>query len=139
MNTPTDEADVSFTATMTDVRLKSSLADYEGQLQLHVPLRITDFANGLNPSAPKEDKATTQPAALDIVVPCVATPAVAIGSACAITTTADTIAPGAVLEGKRAIWETDQIEVRDGGSSGAAARSTRRCSRPRASSLPSRT
>jgi hypothetical protein len=37
-----------------------------------------------------------------------------------VTTTADATVPGAVVEGKRAIWELGQIEVLDGGADGIA-------------------
>ncbi len=37
-----------------------------------------------------------------------------IGADCSLFTTADTLLPGSALEGRRAIWQTDQIEVRDG-------------------------
>ncbi len=33
---------------------------------------------------------------------------------CSLATTADTLLPGSALEGRRAIWQTQEIEVRDG-------------------------
>ena len=47
-------------------------------------------------------------------VPCTATSDPNVGSNCSLFTTADTLLPGIALEGRRAIWQTDQIEVRDG-------------------------
>ena len=35
-------------------------------------------------------------------------------------TTADTLAPGSLVEGKRAIWQSDQVRVYDGGPDGQA-------------------
>ena len=40
----------------------------------------------------------------------------AMGRSCNLTTSADTLAAGAVLEGRRAIWEASQVEVFDGGA-----------------------
>jgi len=115
--TATDEADVGITATFTDVRKKdASLSDYDGQVLVRLPLRATDSAAGPD----QDDTATGQNYPFDVVVPCVPTPLEAIGSACVMATTADSIAPGAVREGKRTIWETDQIRVYDGGSTGVA-------------------
>jgi len=109
--------DMSIAAAATDVRNKdASLSDYQGELQLRLPFRITDMANG---DAGTED-GTVQDTTLDIPVPCIPTPLDTIGSACSVTTTADTVMPGAVTAGKRAIWETNQIQVYDGGSTGTA-------------------
>ena len=36
-------------------------------------------------------------------------------SLCEITTTLDTLIPGALAEGRRAIWALDQVKVYDGG------------------------
>jgi hypothetical protein len=115
MGTPADDADVSIVASVTDVRNRDDLSDYEGELQLRLPLRITDGANGDNGT-----EQATGDTTLDVAVPCTATPVATIGSACAIATTADTLVPGAVREGKRAIWATDQIRLYDGGSTGEA-------------------
>jgi hypothetical protein len=41
-----------------------------------------------------------------------------IGSTCSATTTADAVVPGAVLEGRRSIWEFGKVQVFDGGSDG---------------------
>jgi hypothetical protein len=53
-------------------------------------------------------------------VQCTATPASPAGSSCAVSTTADAVAPGAVREGKRAIWATKGVQVMDGGADGLA-------------------
>ena len=41
-STPPDEADVRFTVSIADVRRRSDLADYTGELQLDADIRITD-------------------------------------------------------------------------------------------------
>jgi hypothetical protein len=115
--TPVDEADVNIGVSATDVRNRdASLSDYQGELQLRLPLRITDSANG----DAGNEQATVQDTTLDVAVPCIPTPLDTIGSACNVTTTADTVAPGAVTEGKRSIWETNQLKLYDGGSTGQA-------------------
>ena len=53
-----------------------------------------------------------------VIVPCAATGDATVGSTCSITTTANTLAPGAAVEGQRAIWETGQVRVSDGGADG---------------------
>jgi hypothetical protein len=119
--TTEDEADMNISVSVTDVRNKPSLTDYEGELLLRLPTRITDMANALPSTTDFSDRATVVPANFDVVVPCSATASETIGSTCSITTSADSVAPGAVQEGKRAIWATNQIQVLDGGFDGQAA------------------
>jgi hypothetical protein len=54
-----------------------------------------------------------------VTVPCNTTADTGIGSACTITTMADAVSPGAVKEGKRAIWELGQMRLFDGGADGS--------------------
>ena len=49
---------------------------------------------------------------------CAATPDAGIGGLCSATTSFDAVVPGAIKEGKRAIWQLGQVEVSDGGSDG---------------------
>jgi hypothetical protein len=119
--TPEDEADVNISVSVTDVRNKPSLSDYEGQLLLRLPLRITDMANADPSTTDFTRRGTVSSSNFDVVVPCSATASEAIGSTCNITTSADSIAPGAVQEGRRAIWATNQIQLHDGGADGQAA------------------
>jgi streptogramin lyase len=115
-STPADEADVQYTASIKDVRRASDLADYTGTLEARIPLRITDRLNSPYPAG--RTAATTQGFDFSFAVPCAATgdPSdTTIGAACALTTTADSIAPGAVVEGARAIWEYGPVRVYDGG------------------------
>ena len=65
-----DEADVAVVVSVTDVRRRSGLGDYTGELALRLPLRITDRDNGGTSST---DHGTVQDAALDVPVPCAAT------------------------------------------------------------------
>jgi hypothetical protein len=101
---------------VTDVRKQSDLSDYTGELQATETIRITDHGNGLN----EDEPGTTQDTSFPVTVPCSATAATTIGSTCAISTTADAIAPGAVREGARSNWQLGTIQVFDGGSDGVA-------------------
>jgi Tol biopolymer transport system component len=116
--TPEDEADAKLTFFAKDVRNKSDLSDYTGELQGRQSLRLTDKANGYGGAS-----ATAQDLAYSFTVPCAATTDTTIGSECNLATTADTLVPGTVKEGKRAIWELGQLQVFDGGSDGLASTS----------------
>ncbi len=59
------------------------------------------------------------PISFEFNVPCATTPSDAtIGSTCAVSTTANTLVPGQVLERQRAIWQLGTVEVDDGGTDG---------------------
>jgi len=111
-----DEANVRLVAAVTDVRRKAGLADYSGQLQAVLPLRITDSNNG-----PASDERATGDTTFTFAIPCTATADPNSGGACQVTTTVDALSPGAVVEGKQSIWEVGAVQVRDGGSDGVAA------------------
>jgi hypothetical protein len=112
--TTADEADVRFVASITDVRRKSDLADYTGQLQANPSLRITDRFNGPG------ETGTMQDVNFALTVPCVATASATVGGTCSVTTTADALAAGTVKESRRAIWQLGQVRVYDGGPDGLA-------------------
>jgi hypothetical protein len=110
-----DQADVDITAQITDVRWTSDLSDYTGELEGILGLRITDRSNGPAGNTP----ATVADAPLRFVFSCAATGA-GIGGDCNVTTTADTLVPGLVTEGKRSVWEVSDVKVYDGGPDGDA-------------------
>jgi hypothetical protein len=112
--TTADEADARFVTSITDVRRKSDLADYTGQLQANTTLRITDRFNGPG------ETGTMQDLNYALTVPCVATANTSVGATCALTTTADALAAGTVKESRRSIWELGQVRVYDGGPDGLA-------------------
>jgi hypothetical protein len=114
-STPADEADVRVAAAITDVRNKADLSDYTGELEARLTLRITDTSNGTSGS----DPATSVDTPLRIRIPCTATSSTS-GSTCSIATTADSVVPGLVPEGRRSIWELGPIQVFDGGADGLA-------------------
>ena len=45
-STETDEADVAIRVNMIDVRVRGSLADYAGELEARMPVRLSDRSNG---------------------------------------------------------------------------------------------
>ena len=113
-STAADEADVKVTVNATDVRNKADLTDYTGQLKAVDVLRIVDRDNG------PPESATVQDTPLSFTVPCTATTSTTIGSACSLSTTADSVVPNTVKEGRRAIWQMGKVDVYDGGADGVA-------------------
>jgi len=108
-------SDVRVSAGLTDVRNRSDLSDYTGELEARLTLRITDAYSG----ASGADPATSVDAPLRITIPCSGTSSTT-GSSCSITTTANTVIPGVVPQGKRSIWELGPVQVFDGGADGLA-------------------
>jgi uncharacterized repeat protein (TIGR01451 family) len=111
-----DQGDLDIKAQITDVRLKSDLSDYAGELEGLIDLRITDRSSGPATSTP----ATAMNAPLRFVFTCVPTGTGNIGGQCNVATTADTITPGFVTEGKRSVWALSAVKVYDGGADGDA-------------------
>ena len=113
--TPADEADVNATLSLEDVRRQGTLADYAGELQAALAVRLTDGASGPSQS----DRATVSDLSFRITVPCAPTAGTA-GSTCSVATSFDAVVPGSAQERKRSIWALDQVEVFDGGADGLA-------------------
>ena len=108
--TAADEADVAIEARITDVRVRSTLADYTGTLGLVSTVRITDKNNGTGP-----EPATLTDLDMRAFMPCAATTGTA-GATCSLNTSYDAIAPGTVVESRRSVWELGRVRVSDGGS-----------------------
>jgi hypothetical protein len=108
--------DVALSASSTDVRLRSGLGDYAGELQARIALQITDRSSGPGGNEP----ATVQSIDFRFTVPCTTTGSPSIGSNCAVSTTANALAPGTVKDGARAMWQLGQVDLYDGGADGAA-------------------
>jgi galactose oxidase-like protein/Kelch motif protein len=117
--TPADEEDIAISGSMTDVRNKAGLSDYTGELQVKVPIRITDKLNG----PAQTDGGTVEDFAYSVTMPCTATGDTTVGSTCSMSTTEDSLAPNSVVAGKRAIQRIGQVDIYDGGSDGVAATS----------------
>jgi len=124
------DADVAITQNIQDVRCQGSTTacgttntaagpDYVGSLQTRLSLRITDHNNNDPniPGDPFDDAATGTFPNFPITSPCTNT-ANTTGASCVTTTTANTLVPGALVEGKRGIVEVSQVQVFDGGPDG---------------------
>ncbi len=108
-----DDADVNFSFNLTDVRHQGgTLADYTGELEATTVVRVTDRVGG-----PANEPATVADVVFPVTVPCTAT-ATAPGATCAVATSFDALVPGTVPEGKRTIWQLEQVRVDDGGADG---------------------
>ena len=114
--TPADEADVTLRVLMTDVR-SSGLADYTGQLRATTGIRITDRDNAASAGSPA---ATVVDDLLAWTVPCTGTTDTGIGSTCSVTTSVDSVVPGAIKERRRSVWQLKKVLVLDGGPDGLA-------------------
>ena len=107
--TSADEADVTVSVAATDVRERAGLDDHAGDLVARFVLRITDRGSAGVPGG-GDEPATVSDMPLDVPVQCAPT-AGSEGAACAASTTVDALVPGAVEEGRRAIWSLGQVEV----------------------------
>jgi hypothetical protein len=110
-------ADVNLATRITDVRKKSDLSDYTGQLQLTTTARITDKNNGSGAGG-GTDSATVTDSAFPATVPCTGTSDTTIGSTCSLSTTFNAVSPGSVVAEKRANWQLGTINLFDGGTDG---------------------
>ncbi len=113
-NTPADEADIGFSATVTDVRDAGTGFDYTGKVVLSSAIRITDRTNGND----QMTAATVQDTTLGVPFDCVATSSNLVGSICSLSTTADTLVPGFAKEGSRAVISAFSVELLDAGADG---------------------
>jgi hypothetical protein len=126
---PPDDSDVLMVGSVTDVRCIGSTtacgnanvsdgADYIGQLQGNVTVRITDHWNSVSAGGGAESGTV-----VDIPFPmpfnCVNTTDNDIGGLCSLDTSVNAIVAGVAKDRKRAIWELGQINVSDGGSDGS--------------------
>ena len=90
-------ADVVLEASITDVRNKSGLADYAGELQARVTLRITDKVNG----GSLTESGTLGDRTFAFTLPCSPTGGAAnVGSTCSVQTGANAVVPGIVAVGQ---------------------------------------
>jgi hypothetical protein len=106
--------DVEVNASVSDVRTRGTLADYTGELEVEHGVQITDRANG--PGA--DEAGTVESSPFRFAVPCAPTASTTVGSTCTLTSSFNSILPGSIVAGKRAIWELGEIDVFDGGADG---------------------
>jgi Tol biopolymer transport system component len=116
--TPADEADLRIEASLSDVRNASDQSDYSGQVLVSSVLRITDRASGFGGVS-----ATISDLRFDVPVTCTPSAPSPNGSDCQILTTADTLVPGMIAEGKRTVVSTFSVDVLDAGLDGNIAAS----------------
>jgi CBS domain-containing protein len=121
-----DQGDAQFSVSFTDIREKTTLLDYTGELQAKVTLRITDRYNGLCDGCPQPGTVTDVP--FSFPVPCSTTPDTTIGASCAVTTTANTVPP-------RHGQGVQALELAVGQASDLRRRTRRRCGDCRQHSL----
>jgi hypothetical protein len=113
--TPADESDLSIAVNAEDVRKKSDLSDYAGELRLSAVVRATDKRNSPSPTPSGLGAATLKDVTFGPSVPCATTSDTAVGSTCAVSTTVNTLIPGLIVGGARTIWELGQVNLNDGG------------------------
>src|SRR4051812_16833538 len=129
---PPEDADIFTAVNITDVRCTAATSgaicnsanssggqDYSGEIQVVVRSRVTDHNNG--PSLTEAATLTDIP--FPYSAPCVDTADTSVGGTCALSTTFNTVVPGAIKETKRTSWEMDQVEVFDGGPDGRSSTS----------------
>jgi hypothetical protein len=126
INSPPLQNNVFINISTSDVRCRTAASsscgsanaaagpDYTGQLDERAVLRLTD--RDYSPI----DSGTTIAIPSRVTVPCSSTASTSVGSTCAITTTANSVAPGWVKTGTRAVWEMGPVQLFDGGASGSA-------------------
>ena len=125
-----DDSNVAVTAELTDVRCSGSGpacgpanaaggADYAGELQADMQVRLTDRYNGASAGG-GTDPATVVDFPFPVNLSCAATGSTAVGGSCAITTSVTAVVPGAVRDGDRAVVQLGQVQVSDGGPDGVA-------------------
>jgi hypothetical protein len=115
-----DEADVNVRLEITDVRRQADLEDYSGEVEAVVEVGITDRFNGVGVGG-DTSAATVITFPFPVTAACTPTASTSVGSTCEVTTSFDALVPGAIAEGKRAIWALGQARVFDGGSDGTTA------------------
>jgi WD40 repeat protein len=111
--TPADEADLALRVQITDVREQGTLADYVGEVEAQAMTRMTDHEGAIT--------ATAGDVRFPLTTQCSPTADTSIGSTCSLTTTLDTLIPGAVVERARTILQLGQVRVVDGGPDGDTA------------------
>ena len=120
---PPDDSNLDITTTLTDVRCKGATtacgnanmaggSDYAGDLTAVLDVRLTDK----DVSIPQ----ITQDFPFPVTVPCVTTASTSEGASCSLATSANAVVPGAITDGKRAIWALNEVQVFDGGPDGLA-------------------
>jgi hypothetical protein len=117
-STPEDEADVRIYVRAGDVVCRATNAacpsgagsEFTGSLLFDARFRLTDRNSGFGGVS-----ATTQDSDLQVPLSCAGTPSSPHGSTCTAVTSADTLIPGYVTEGKRSVFSFLDVTLRDPG------------------------
>ncbi len=107
--------DLKVDANVNQVFYKN-LTPYTGSLRAELPVRITDRDNTPRPGGP--GAGTSEPFLYGFDIPCIPDPDPQLGSDCSLSTTADTLVPGTLAAGLRAIWQVGRARVDDSGADG---------------------
>jgi hypothetical protein len=124
---PPEDSDMFIAMKMSDVRCRPATAgavcpapntadgpDYTGELQLLATSRIIDHYNGSN----LDEAATVVDIPLPVNATCAATADTSVGGTCSVTTTFNTVVPGAIRDSMRTVWQLGQVQILDGGADG---------------------
>lgn len=111
--TGADEADLKIQSEISDVRNASDQSDYSGQVLLASVLRISDRASGFGGVS-----GTASDLRFDVPIACTPSAVAPSGSDCQLLTTADSLVPGMISEGKRSVISTHSFQVLDAGTDG---------------------
>ena len=124
---PPDDSCAPNATSIEDVRCRgvsggcaAAGADYTGELEVRVTVRITDHWNAVALGG-GPDPATGQEIDLRIPALCAATSDPATGGTCSVTTDLNFVYPGSIKDGKRTSIEVGQVRVLDGGDDGDTA------------------
>ncbi len=128
---PPDDSGAPINLSLTDVRCGAALptcgaanaaggADYTGELQVEVEVRMTDKFNGSG-GPTFADSGTMEDFTFRFSTSaCAGTASTAEGATCSFNTDVLYVIPGVAKDGKRQIWELGQVRVLDGGPDGDA-------------------
>jgi hypothetical protein len=119
---PGPPTDVRVATSVTDVFCATTnaacpngpLSQYTGKLLVAFRVRMTDKYNG----SPLQEAATSQDFDVQVPVQCVTVTGALQGATCQAVTTINSLYPGAILGGKRAVWELNQGRLLDAGPNG---------------------
>jgi hypothetical protein len=130
VNASPTPSDVVIVSSLGDVRCKLPVAttcgsanssagpDYIGSLREVSTARITDLFNSVGGGNGTAAGTVQDILLLPLTIPCAASASLTAGSTCSVSTSANTLLPGSVQSGQRAVWQLSQVKVTDGGSDG---------------------
>ena len=123
-----EESDMLIDVALNDVRCvptgarcgaanTSDPADYAGETRFSFMFRLTDHWNATAPGG-GTNPATVQDFATEFSATCVQSASTSTGSTCNLSTTLNSVIPGAVKVARRGLWELQAVQIFDGGADG---------------------